>query len=160
MSAPFRVGQGFDVHAFAPNRQLILGGVNIPHTVGLLGHSDADVVIHAVCDAILGAFALGDIGQHFPDNDVKYKNIDSKILLQKVLNLPSLKNWKLGNVDITIIAQTPKLAPFIPQMRQNFAELLQTSLENISIKATTTEKLGFTGRNEGIASFATALFYR
>ncbi len=160
MSAPFKVGQGFDVHAFTPNRQLILGGVNIPHTVGLLGHSDADVVIHSLCDAILGAFALGDIGHHFPDTDGQYKNIDSKILLKQVISLPALNGWILGNIDITIVAQAPKLAPFIPQMRQNFAEILSTEIDNISIKATTTEKLGFTGRKEGIASFATVLYYR
>lgn len=159
MPAPFRIGQGFDVHAFTKDRKLILAGVTIPHNFGLAGHSDADVVYHSVCDAILGAFALGDIGKHFPDNSDEFLNIDSSILLKRVLSLSELSNWHFGNLDITIIAQSPKLAPYIDQMRTNLSTLLNSPIDNISVKATTTEKLGFTGRNEGIACLSSVLFY-
>lgn len=159
MSAPFKIGQGFDVHAFANDRKLILAGVTIPHQFGLDGHSDADVVYHSVCDAILGAFALGDIGKHFPDNSEEFRDIDSSFLLKRVLSLPELSNWHFGNLDITIIAQSPKLAPYIDQMRTNLSNLINSEIDSISVKATTTEKLGFTGRNEGIACLSSVLFY-
>ena len=159
MPAPFKIGQGFDVHAFAKDRKLILAGVTIPHQFGLAGHSDADVVYHSVCDAILGAFALGDIGKHFPDNSEEFRDIDSSILLKRVLSLPELSNWHFGNLDITIIAQSPKLAPYIDQMRINLSNLINSEIDSISVKATTTEKLGFTGRNEGIACLSSVLFY-
>ncbi len=151
-----RIGHGFDVHAFAKNRKLILGGVEIPHHHGLLGHSDADVAIHALCDALLGALALGDIGKHFPETK-DYKNIDSRILLRKVQTLCEEKSYQLNNADITIIAEAPKLAPYILAMRENLAADLATDLENISVKATTTEGLGYTGRQEGIAAHAVVL---
>lgn len=152
-----RIGQGFDVHAFAPERKLILCGVEIPYELGLLGHSDADVAIHAMCDALLGALALGDIGKHFPDTDPRYKGVDSRVLLRAVMDLVKEKGYAVGNVDITIIAQAPKMLPHIPQMRENMALDLGVDLDRVSIKATTTEHLGFTGRREGIASLATAL---
>lgn len=160
MSAPFKVGQGFDVHAFAPSRNLILGGVNIPHTQGLLGHSDADVLIHSICDAVLGAFALGDLGKWFPDTSPDFKDANSFDLLSTILNAPQLTKWTLGNIDATIIAQSPKLAPFINEMRTKIAVAFSVDLNQVSVKATTSEKLGFTGRNEGIASMATVLFYK
>ena len=152
-----RIGQGYDVHAFAENRKLILGGVEIPHSKGLAGHSDADVLIHACCDALLGALALGDIGKHFPDTSSDFKNIDSRILLRKVGELIKEKGFMLGNLDSTIIAQQPKLAPYIDAMQKNLAEDLNASVEQISVKATTTEKLGFEGRGEGIAAQAIVL---
>lgn len=152
-----RIGHGYDVHAFADNRKLILGGVDIPHSKGLAGHSDADVLIHAVCDALLGAAALGDIGKHFPDTSADYKNIDSRILLRHVYSLLNERSYKVINLDSTIVAQRPKLAPFIEQMRINIAADLQTPVENINVKATTTEKLGFTGREEGITAQAVCL---
>ncbi len=152
-----RIGQGFDVHAFAEDRKLILAGVEIPHKKGLLGHSDADVVLHAVCDALLGALALGDIGKHFPDTDPHYKNADSRHLLRAVYKVVTEKAYCLGNLDITIIAQAPKLAPYILAMRQNLSADLSTILDNISVKAKTTERLGFTGREEGIAAEAVVL---
>ncbi len=155
-----RIGQGFDVHAFAPERKLILCGVEIPYELGLLGHSDADVAIHALCDALLGALALGDIGKHFPDTDPRYKGVDSRVLLRAVMDLIKEKGYGVGNVDITIIAQAPKMLPHIPQMRQNMADDLGVELDCVSVKATTTERLGFTGRREGIASLATALLYK
>ncbi len=153
----FRIGQGFDVHAFVEGRPLILCGVNVPHTHGLLGHSDADVATHALMDALLGALALGDIGKHFPDKDPQYKGIDSLKLLAHVVELIQNKNFQIENVDITLIMQTPKVAPFILTMREKMASVLQTSLENVSVKATTTEQLGFTGRKEGVAAQAIAL---
>ena len=159
MPAPFKVGNGFDIHAFAPSRKLILGGVDIPHKLGLLGHSDADVLTHSICDAILGAFALGDIGKWFPDTSADFKDADSLILLKKILDSESLNNWHFGNLDCTIIAQQPKLSKFIDSMRQNLASVFNSDISQISIKATTTEKLGFTGREEGIAAFSTVLFY-
>lgn len=152
-----RIGHGFDVHAFAEGRRLIIGGVDIPYDRGLLGHSDADVLIHAVCDALLGAAGLGDIGKHFPDSDPRYKGIDSRKLLRHVVGLLDEQGWNVGNVDATIIAQAPKMAPHIPTMRANLAEDLGISAASMNVKATTTEKLGFTGRQEGIAAEAVCL---
>jgi len=152
-----RTGIGIDVHRLAEGRELWLGGIRIEHDKGLEGHSDADVVIHALCDALLGALALGDIGQHFPDNDMQYKNIDSKILLEKIVLLMYTKGWRMVNADITVCAQKPKLLPYIPQMRKTLSEVMKTAIDNISIKATTTEKLGFEGREEGISAWATVL---
>jgi 2-C-methyl-D-erythritol 2,4-cyclodiphosphate synthase len=153
----FRIGIGYDVHAFAENRKLILGGVEIPFTKGLAGHSDADVLVHAVCDALLGAAALGDIGNRFPDTDEKYKDISSLVLLQKVNKMVENAGFYLGNIDAVIVAQQPKLSPFIPEIRKNLAEILQVDVSRISVKATTTELLGFTGRGEGIAATASVL---
>lgn len=152
-----RVGHGFDVHAFAAQRKLIIGGVDIAHPLGLAGHSDADVLIHAVCDALLGAAGLGDIGRHFPDNDARYKGIDSRELLRHVVGLLRDRGWGIGNVDATIIAQAPKMAPHIPAMQANFAADLGIADAAVNIKATTTERLGFTGREEGIAAEAVCL---
>ncbi len=152
-----RIGFGYDVHRLTEGRKLILGGVEIPHTMGLLGHSDADVLVHSIMDAMLGALALGDIGKHFPDTDGAYKDIDSMVLLQKVKTLILEKGFEVGNIDCTICAQKPKLSPHIEQMRQNIAAVLQTPVENISVKATTTEKLGFVGHEEGISAYAVCL---
>ena len=152
-----RIGFGYDVHKLVPERMLILGGMKIPHELGLLGHSDADVLIHAVMDAILGALALGDIGKHFPDTDHAYKNIDSMLLLKKVTEMMKQEGYCIGNVDCTICAQSPKLSPYIEGMRENLARVLETEVKNISIKATTTEKLGFEGREEGISVNAVCL---
>jgi 2-C-methyl-D-erythritol 2,4-cyclodiphosphate synthase len=149
-----RIGQGFDVHAFATNRPLILGGIHVPYPKGLEGHSDADVLLHAISDAILGALALGDIGKHFPDTDPAYKGVDSAMLLKNVWGLVAERGYILGNLDSTIIAQKPKMAPFIPAMCKNIATLLGADVDQVSVKATTTECLGFTGREEGIASLA------
>lgn len=156
----FRVGFGYDVHVFAPNRDLWLGGVMIDHPVGLLGHSDADVLIHALCDAILGAANLRDIGFHFPDTASAYKNIDSKILLRQTMELLRSKGYELGNADCTVCAEEPKINPHIPAMQQVMAEVMSTSADNISIKATTSERVGFVGRKEGIAAYATVLIYQ
>ncbi|PUB13416.1 2-C-methyl-D-erythritol 2,4-cyclodiphosphate synthase [Paenisporosarcina sp. OV554] len=153
----FRVGQGFDVHEFAENRPLILGGVTIPYEKGLIGHSDADVLLHTVTDAALGAIGEGDIGRHFPDTDPEFKDADSAKLLSYIWNIVEEKGYKLGNVDCTIIAQAPKMAPYITQMRDRIAELLNAEPSQVNVKATTTEKLGFTGRGEGIAAQATIL---
>lgn len=153
----FRIGQGFDVHAFAEGRPLIIGGIAIPYEKGLLGHSDADVLLHTIADACLGAIAEGDIGKHFPDTDPAFKDADSAVLLQRVWGIVSEKGYVLGNLDCTIIAQKPKMAPHIEAMRVRISELLETTIENINVKATTTEKLGFTGREEGIASQAVVL---
>jgi 2-C-methyl-D-erythritol 2,4-cyclodiphosphate synthase len=155
-----RIGNGFDVHALVAGRKLILGGVTIPWDRGLEGHSDADVLLHAVCDAILGALALGDIGMHFPDTDPKWKGADSRVLLRHVVSLASVQRWKTGNVDATLIAQAPRLAPHIGAMRANLAADLGCALDDVSVKATTTERLGFTGRGEGIAALATVLLVR
>lgn len=155
----FRTGNGFDVHRFAPDRKLWLCGVEIPHTLGLLGHSDADVALHALCDALLGAAAMRDIGYHFPDTDPAYKGADSRVLLRRVVELIASKGYSISNVDVTIIAQIPKLAPYIGQMQQSVAADLGISADRVSVKATTTERLGFTGRGEGIASMASALIY-
>ena len=152
-----RVGFGYDVHRLADNRELWLGGVKIEHTQGLLGHSDADVLIHAICDALLGAANLRDIGFHFPDTAGEYKNIDSKILLRKTLEVISEKGYKIGNIDATICAEKPKINPHIPQMQEVMANILEISVDDISIKATTSEKMGFVGREEGFAAYAVAL---
>ncbi len=156
----FRIGSGFDVHAFAENRKLILCGVQVPYTQGLLGHSDADVALHALMDALLGAAALGDIGKYFPDTDARYKDADSRKLLLVVNRLLRQEGWQVNNVDITIIAQRPKLAPYIEAMRQSVAGDLQVPVTAVSVKATTTEHLGFTGRGEGIAAEAVASLVR
>ena len=153
----FKIGHGYDVHKLVQGRDLILGGVKIPHVVGLLGHSDADVLLHAVCDAVLGALGEGDIGRHFPDTDVQYKGISSMILAQKVAILMQSKGYTIGNIDITIIAQKPKLSPFIPEMVKNVAFSFSSAPENINIKATTEEGLGFTGVGEGIACHSVVL---
>lgn len=152
-----RVGFGFDVHQLVTCRELWLGGVKIDHELGLLGHSDADVVIHALCDALLGAANLRDIGYHFPDTDPKYKGIDSRKLLREVWELLKSKEYSFGNADITICAERPKINPHIPNMQKEIAQCLSCDEEDISIKATTTEKLGFTGREEGISAYATVL---
>ena len=152
-----RVGFGYDVHALVPNRELWLGGIRIEHTLGLLGHSDADVLIHAICDALLGAANLRDIGYHFPDTAGEYENIDSKILLRKTMALIREAGYELGNIDATVCAERPKLNPHIPQMKSVLAEVMNVDPNDISIKATTTEKLGFTGRQEGISAYATVL---
>ena len=152
-----RVGFGYDVHALVPNRALWLGGIRIEHTLGLLGHSDADVLIHAICDALLGAANLRDIGYHFPDTAGEYENIDSKILLRKTMVLIREAGYELGNIDATVCAERPKLNPHIPQMKSVLAEVMNVDPNDISIKATTTEKLGFTGRQEGISAYATVL---
>lgn len=155
-----RIGHGYDVHRFIENRPLVIGGVTIPHSHGLEAHSDGDVLIHAVCDALLGAAGLWDIGHHFPDTDDTFKNIDSRVLLQRVMSDLSALGWRVGNIDATVIAQAPKLAPFIPQMRSLLAQDLNTSDAAINIKATTTEKLGFAGRKEGIAAHAVTLILK
>ncbi len=147
-----RIGHGYDVHRFAEDRKLFIGGVLIPYEKGLLGHSDADVLIHAICDSLLGAAALGDIGRHFPDNDPAFKGIDSKILLSKTVELLSESGFKIGNIDATVIAQAPKLSPYIESMRSVLAEICKIDIMDINIKATTEEKLGFTGRLEGISA--------
>lgn len=152
-----RIGQGYDVHQFATNRQLWLGGILIEHTKGLLGHSDADVLIHALCDALLGAACLYDIGYHFPDTDPRFKGIDSKVLLKETMRLVGDKGYKLVNCDCTVCAQAPKLRPYIDNMRKCLADIMQVDIDQISVKATTTEKLGFVGREEGIAAYATVL---
>jgi 2-C-methyl-D-erythritol 2,4-cyclodiphosphate synthase len=152
-----RVGQGYDVHQLVENRPLILGGVHIPYEKGLLGHSDADVLLHTISDAILGAIGEGDIGKHFPDNDPAFKDADSYILLQKVWEVATEKGYSLGNIDATIIAQKPKMAPHIPSMVERIATALRANLNQVNVKATTTEKLGFSGREEGIAAQAVVL---
>ncbi len=152
-----RIGHGYDVHPLVAGRDLILGGVKIPHGKGLHGHSDADVLIHAICDACLGAACLGDIGRHFPDTDAQYKNIDSRKLLRKVKEAIAERGWKISNIDSTIVAQAPRIAPHLSQMIQNIATDLGIAPENVNIKATTTEKLGFAGREEGIAAHAVVL---
>ena len=152
-----RVGMGYDVHKLVENRDLWLGGIKIEHTLGLLGHSDADVLIHAICDALLGAANMRDIGYHFPDNKNDFLNIDSKILLKKTIELLAEKGWKVGNVDATICAERPKLNPHIEEMKACLAPLMNIDIEDVSIKATTSEKLGFTGREEGISAYAVVL---
>lgn len=156
----YRIGHGFDVHAFAPNRRLILGGVEIPHERGLLGHSDADALLHAICDACLGAAALGDIGRHFPDSDPRFKDIDSRELLRRVRASVADAGWRVLNVDATVIAQRPRLAPYVPRMCAEIAAALALDEGSVNIKATTTEKLGFTGREEGIAAEAVVMLVR
>ncbi len=152
-----RIGHGYDVHRFGEGDFITLGGVRIPHKFGLIAHSDGDVLLHALADALLGAAALGDIGKHFPDTDPQFKGADSRALLRHVLSLVKAKGWKVGNVDGTIVAQAPKMAPHIEAMRANIAADLEVDLEHVNVKATTTEKLGFTGREEGIAVHAVAL---
>ncbi len=152
-----RIGQGYDVHRFAPGRPLILGGVQIAHDRGLAAHSDGDVLIHALCDALLGAAGLGDIGRHFPDGEAEFENIDSRILLRRVVKSLQEAGFRVENVDTTLVAQTPKLSPYIESMRQRLASDLQIDAGRVNIKATTTEGLGFSGRAEGIASYAVAL---
>lgn len=156
----FRIGQGFDVHAFAEGRPLILGGITIPHECGLIGHSDADVLLHTVTDAALGAIGEGDIGRHFPDTDPNFKDADSAKLLEEVWKMVEEKGYILGNIDCTIMAQRPKMAPYIEQMRNRIAELLHAMPAQVNVKATTTEKLGFVGREEGIAAMATILLIK
>ncbi len=161
MSFPdIRIGNGFDVHRLVPGRRCIICGVDIPHELGLLGHSDADVALHALADALLGALALGDIGKHFPDTDPRYSGADSRVLLRHVVGLLAREGFSVGNVDLTIIAQQPKMLPYIAQMRANVAADLNVSVDRVSVKATTTERLGFTGRGEGIAAQASALLLR
>lgn len=155
-----RVGFGYDVHQFAPNRALWLGGVSIEHSLGLLGHSDADVLIHAICDALLGAANLRDIGYHFSDTSPEFKNIDSKILLAKTMNLLREQGYELSNIDATICAEEPKINPHIANMKETLAQVMHVSEEDISIKATTSEKMGFVGRKEGMAAYATVLIYK
>jgi 2-C-methyl-D-erythritol 2,4-cyclodiphosphate synthase len=152
-----RIGQGFDAHALVSGRKLVIGGVHVPHEKGLAGHSDADVLIHAVCDALLGAAGLGDIGQHFPDSDARYKDIDSRKLLREVARLLQGRGLKVVNVDATVIAQAPRLAPHVPAMRANLVSDLGVAVDAVNIKAKTTERLGFVGRGEGIAAEAVAL---
>lgn len=156
----FRIGQGYDVHRLIEDRDLYLCGVKIPHTLGLLGHSDADVAIHALCDALLGAAALGDIGKHFPDSDPAYKGISSMLLLKEVVKKLAQGGYKVGNADITIVAQKPKLLPYIDEMKKNLAEAMNVDPDAVNVKATTTEKLSFEGREEGISSTAAALIYK
>lgn len=156
----FRIGTGFDVHRLAEEHKLILGGVEIPHTKGFVGHSDADVLIHAICDALLGALALGDIGQHFPNTSAEFKGIDSRILLKRVDTLISEKGYKIGNIDSTLVLQQPKIKDYIPRMRAELSKVLSMDISQISIKATTTEKLGFEGREEGVSAQAVCLLLR
>ncbi len=156
----FRIGHGYDVHRLVPSRPLVLGGTKIPHDMGLDGHSDADVLLHAIMDAVLGALALGDIGQHFPDTDVKYSAISSLALLERVVAIMRERGYVLGNLDATVLAQKPRLAPYIPAMRHTIATAFFTDEENVSVKATTEEHLGFTGRSEGIAAHAVCILKR
>lgn len=155
-----RVGFGYDVHRLVEGRDLWLGGIRLEHTLGLLGHSDADVLIHAICDALLGAANMRDIGFHFPDTGKEFKDIDSKILLKDTVKLLSGKNYKIGNIDATICAEHPKINPYIPEMQNVLSAVMQISSEDVSIKATTNEKLGFVGREEGISAYATVLIYK
>lgn len=156
----FRIGFGIDFHQLVANRELWIGGVNIPHTKGALGHSDADVLLHAICDAMLGAACLGDIGVHFPDTATEYKNIDSKILLQKSFELISAAGYKIVNIDSTLCLELPKIKPHIQQMQEAIATILSLKVSDVSIKATTTERMGFIGREEGLAAYATILLER
>jgi len=160
MKLKFRTGIGFDVHAFADNRKLIIGGIEIPFEKGLEGHSEADVLLHAICDAMLGALALGDIGIHFPNTDSKWKDADSSMLLKHVKNLVDEKGYELGNLDCVLAMEKPKISPYLNQITKKLSSILQVDADQISIKATTTEKLGFIGRTEGVASFATVLLVK
>lgn len=160
MSCSFRIGHGYDVHRLTEGRKLMLGGIEIPYEKGLLGHSDADVALHALADAIVGALALGDIGKHFPDSDPAYKNADSKKLLAHIVSLMGEHGYSVGNADVTIIAQAPKMAPYIAEMKRVIAEILGCGQDCVNIKATTEEKLGFTGSGEGISSHAVVLIYK
>eukprot|EP01136_Pigoraptor_vietnamica_P003530 Opistho-1_new@32894 len=156
----YRIGQGIDFHQLAEGRELWLGGVKIPHTKGAVGHSDADVLLHAICDAMLGAVCLGDIGKHFPDTDTAYKGIDSKVLLRRTYNLVREKGFWLVNIDSTLLLQAPKIAPYVPEMQSTIANLLHISLNDVSIKATTTEHLSFIGREEGVVATANVLLQK
>lgn len=156
----FRVGYGYDAHRFTPNRKLILGGVDVPFEQGLDGHSDADVLVHAVCDALLGSLALGDIGRHFPDTDPAYKDIDSLILLQKTGEMIAEQGYRVGNIDVTLRMQKPKIAAYVPAMQENLAKALRVKAGQISVKATTTEKMGFEGQGEGASASAVALVWK
>lgn len=156
----FRIGHGYDVHRLVLGRSLTLGGVTIPYEKGLLGHSDADVLLHAICDALLGALALGDIGKHFPDTDLQYAGIDSRLLLSRTAELIREKGWQIGNIDATVVAQAPRLSPYIQQMRKNIADALELPPDTVSVKATTEEHLGFTGEGLGIAAHAVCLLFR
>lgn len=160
LNIPFRTGFGYDVHQFTDGRKLFLGGVEIPHSKGLKGHSDADALLHAITDALLGALAIGDIGTHFPDDDPKYKNIKSKILLRESYELIKQKKYLLGNIDSTVVAEQPKLKPYISKMQQSIADILKIEPNQVSIKATTSEKMGFVGEERGIKVFATVLIYK
>jgi 2-C-methyl-D-erythritol 2,4-cyclodiphosphate synthase len=153
----FRIGSGIDFHQLTEGRGLWLGGVNIPHYKGALGHSDADVLLHAVCDALLGALALGDIGMHFPDNDPAYRDMDSKILLSRVMELVKKEDYRVVNLDSTVTLEMPKIKPHVQQMREVIAQLLEVTVKDVSIKATTTEKMGYVGREEGVVAYATVL---
>jgi len=155
-----RVGQGYDVHAFGEGDKIVIGGAVIPHTRGLIAHSDGDVLVHALCDALLGAAALGDIGKHFPDTDMQYRNVDSRALLRMVYAKVQAKGWILANADMTIVAQQPRMATYIPHMVHNIALDLDANQDQINVKATTTERLGFTGREEGIAAYAVVLLLK
>jgi 2-C-methyl-D-erythritol 2,4-cyclodiphosphate synthase len=155
-----RIGFGFDVHQLSEDREFWLGGIKIPAVKGILGHSDADVLLHAICDAILGALALGDIGKHFPDTDQSFKGIDSKILLSKTIELISQKGYRIGNIDSSVVLQQPKIMPYADDMRKCIAELCQISMDDVSIKATTNEKMGFIGREEGIVAYAVVLLLK
>ena len=157
---PYRIGHGYDVHRFGEGEFITLAGVKIPHNHGFIAHSDGDVLIHSLCDALLGSIAAGDIGQHFPDSDDQYKNIDSSLLLEKINQLLKQAQFLIGNIDISIVAQTPKMSPHIQSMRQHLADVLNIAQTQINIKATTTEKLGFTGRQEGIAVHSVVMVYR
>ena len=156
----YRIGSGIDFHKLAEGRKLWIGGVNIPHTKGAVGHSDADVLLHAICDALLGAASLGDIGQHFPDTDASYKNIDSKILLQKTITMVKEKGYSVVNVDSTVCLQQPKIKPHVPQMQKVISTILGILESDVSVKATTTEELGFVGREEGLVAYATVLLQK
>lgn len=156
----FRIGHGYDVHRLVSDRALVLGGVTVPYEKGLLGHSDADVLLHAICDALLGALALGDIGKLFPDSDAQYRGIDSRILLSRTAELIREKGWQIGNIDATVVAQAPRLSPYIEEMRKNISETLKLPLDAVSVKATTEEHLGFTGEGLGIAAHAVCLLFR
>jgi 2-C-methyl-D-erythritol 2,4-cyclodiphosphate synthase len=156
----FRIGYGYDVHQLVEGRELWLGGIKIPHHKGALGHSDADVLLHAICDALLGAAALGDIGKHFPDTATEFKNIDSKILLKRVAELLGSQSWEIGNIDSTLCLQRPKIMPYVEEMRKTIAEVLGLNIGQISIKATTKEGLGFVGKEEGLEASAVALIFK
>lgn len=153
----FRIGMGYDVHKLVEGRKLVLGGIEIPHTIGLLGHSDADVLIHAICDALLGAANMRDIGYHFPDTSASTLGMDSKVILAKVIDLIATKGYKVGNIDATVCAERPKINPHVPAMKACLAHVMGCDEDQVSIKATTTERLGFTGREEGISAYAVAL---
>jgi 2-C-methyl-D-erythritol 2,4-cyclodiphosphate synthase len=155
-----RIGTGFDVHAFAENRKLVIGGIEIPFEKGLAGHSDADVLLHAICDALLGSLSLGDIGKHFPDTDPEFKDVNSINLLIEVYKMVKSKGYELGNLDAVLMLQRPKVSPYIEKMREKISSVLNVDVDKVSVKATTTEKLGFTGREEGVAAMATVLVQR